>query len=313
MRRWLLDIDKPVFDCEFPVLKDAEIQCTPDGQVVRLPGARTAYDLNADEADRLRAVRQGIWSADKTKALEEVRRVTGIRRLGDLSEPKWEKVGTVQREGYRIDKLILRPEDDLWLPALALVPARPNGDAYLYLNAAGKQADAASGGPMEKLAGQGHVVLAVDLSGLGETGADGKGPVKNLGADWKDVFLAYLLGKSYLARRAEDALLCARFLQTFEASGSRRAVHVLSIGNTGPAVLHAAALEPGLFATVTLSNSLGSWDEVVRTPLAVNQFVNCVHGALRVYDLPDLAATLPQDRLKIEGAFSALNAPAEAK
>jgi len=314
MRRWLLAMDQPVFDSQLDVLKDDQIRCTPEGQVIRLPGARTAYEINADEADRLRSVRRQFWNkTEKAKGLDEVRRVSGIRPLSELPQLRVEPAGSIQRDGYRIEKLILRPEDDLWLPALAMVPQKPRGDAWLYINCAGKQADAAPGGPMEQLAQQGHVVLAVDLSGMGEIAPGAKATNKYLGADWKSIFLAYLLGKSYVARRAEDVLLAARFLQTYPASKEPRTVRVISIGETGPAVLHAAALEPALFASVTLRNCLGSWDEVVRTPMAVNQFVNCVHGALRVYDLPDLAASLPKGRLKIEEPFSALNTPAEAK
>jgi len=68
MRRWLLGIDEPVWDSNPPVLKDPEIQCTPDGQVMRLPGARSTYDLNADLADQLARERRVHWAqADKGK------------------------------------------------------------------------------------------------------------------------------------------------------------------------------------------------------------------------------------------------------
>ena len=52
-----------------------------------------------------------------------------------------------------------------------------------------------------------------------------------------------------------------------------------------------------------------SWSEVVRTPLAENQLVNVVHGALRVYDLPDLAATLPPDRITVLDPLDAQEKP----
>ena len=77
-------------------------------------------------------------------------------------------------------------------------------------------------------------------------------------------------------------------------------VHLVSIGATGPAALHAAALEPGLFASVTLRRCLRSWSDVVHNPLAVHQLINAVHGALLVYDLPDLVATLPAGTITIE-------------
>jgi hypothetical protein len=114
--------------------------------------------------------------------------------------------------------------------------------------------------------------------------------------------------------RAEDVLVCARFLAGYETSDAARGVSVTSVGRVGPAVLHAAALEPELFDSVCLRQCLRSWSEVVRTPMARNQLVNVVHGALRVYDLPDLAATLPPGKLRIEEPpLDATEQPAGAK
>jgi len=209
-------------------------------------------------------------------------------------------VGSVARFGYRIDKLVLHPEPGIWLPALAFVPDQPSGDAALYLHGEGKHADAGPHGPIEKRVRQGHVVLAVDLAGLGETQKTEKSAYSAcLGADWRDLFLAYLLGRSYLALRAEQILACARFAAEYQSAGRPRAVHLVAIGQTGPPALHAAALEPGLFASVTLNQCLTSWAEVVRTPRAKHQMANVVHGALTVYDLPDLLATLPSKSLTL--------------
>ena len=73
--------------------------------------------------------------------------------------------------------------------------------------------------------------------------------------------------------------------------------------------MHAAALEPERFASVTLKNCLRSWSDVVRTPQARNQWINVVHGALRVYDLPDLLATLPKEKVKVIDPLDAMERP----
>jgi hypothetical protein len=325
MRRWLLKADDAITEPESTIATDQEMLCTPHGQVMLLEGARTTYDLNKDYQRQLAQARKEFWQAGQTNGdgarsrtalprqsglvlrdprpvpLDEVRRLAGIRKLADLTEPKSEKLGTLQREGYRIDKLVLRPEEGIVLPALAFVPAKPGGEATLYLHAAGKQADAAPGGPIETLVKKGNVVMAVDLRGLGETQAVGGGSyAKYLGPEWADGFLAYMLDKSYLAMRAEDVLVCARFLAHYEAGEKPRRVHLTSIGAVGPPALHAAALHPQLFASLRLKNCLTSWAAVVATPLAKGQFVNAVHGALKVYDLPDLLAALPKETLKVE-------------
>lgn len=315
MSRWLLGRDDPIAEVESPVAKDEGLWCTPRGEVMLLPGARSTYDLNVAVDDRLAAARRAIWrQPDKGRQLAEVRRITRIGRLADLPRPQWEKTATLQRKGFHIEKLILRPEEGIWLAALAFVPDRPTGLRHLYLHAAGKQADAGPGGPIEKLVRDGETVLAVDLRALGEAaGVQRAAHAEYLGSDWQDMFLAYMLDRPYLAMWAEDILTSARFLAEYGAPAGVKPVRVTSVGRVGPAVLHAAALEPELFDSVCLRQSLRSWSDVVRTPLARSQLVNTVHGALRVYDLPDLASTLPPGKLRVESPLDATEQPIERK
>jgi dienelactone hydrolase len=307
MRRWLLGVDDAITEPDFPILTDQEATCTPRGQVMLLDGARSTYDLNLDLESQLAEKRKKFWKETApADAMAEVRRITGIRKLADLPEPKVEKAGQLPREGYRVEKLILKPEPGIALPALAFVPETKSGDAYLYLNAEGKQADAAPGGPIEKLVKAGNVVLAVDLRGLGETQPAGKEHAYDdlLGKDWRDVSIAYMLDTSYLAMRAEDVLVCARFLATYEAGAAPNRVHLASIGLVGPPALHAAALEPRCFASVSLARSLANWSDLLRAPLAKQQYVHTVHGALKCYDLPDLLGTLPADKVTVSEAVN---------
>src|SRR5207248_3077558 len=82
---------------------------------------------------------------------------------------------------------VLRVEPGISLPALMFSPPEPRGAAHLYLHGEGKQADAMPGGPIEKLVRAGHLVLAVDLRGLGEMRREKSiaAPFDALvGADW---------------------------------------------------------------------------------------------------------------------------------
>jgi len=150
---------------------------------------------------------------------------------------------------------------------------------------------------------QANIVLAVDIRGFGETAKSHTQPnggiAGHIGPEWKQLYLAYMLKKPYLAMRAEDVMVCARFLARYNATGKPNRVHLVSIGRVGPAALHAVALEPQLFASVKLQNSLVAWASLLETPLAKNQFMNVVHGALTTYDLPDLLATLPAGKLTV--------------
>lgn len=297
MRRWFFGSNEPVTESPFPVMTDAQLQCTPEGKVSGLPGARSLFDLNHEWNQRLAGERQKLWQ-NPAAALAEVRRVTGIRPLADLPQPKVEPGRVLSRDGYSIQQLVFEPEPGIRLPALKFTPsgAASAGEPVLYLHGDGKQADASPGGPIEKLVLSGRTVLAVDVRGIGETApASGRDAYRRLiGGNVNDVSLAGLLAKSFVAMRAEDVLVCARYLAgTSSGLNASVRVAVIANGETGVPALHAAALEPQLLSSLRLERSVTSWSEVLRTPTAKNQNVNTVFGALRVYDLPDLVASRP--------------------
>jgi cephalosporin-C deacetylase-like acetyl esterase len=291
MSRWLLGKDQPITEPPIKLLSTKEIQCTPRGQVMRLEGARSVYDLNQDYEKELAGRRRRLWAAtDRSRLLDKVRQIAGIRRLADLPKPKVQKTGVVTRNGIVIEKLILTPEEGIVLPALKFVAEkRKPGRPVLYVHERGKGADAQPGGPIEKLVLAGHTVLAVDLRGTGETQQTRQRKFGGtFGFDWVDVYAAYLLGRSYVGMRAEDVLTCARYL----AAGQADSVRLVAVGNVGVPALHAAALEPKLFASVRPVRTLTSWSSVIHLRRTRNQLISAVHGALLTHDLPDLAATL---------------------
>jgi len=229
-----------------------------------------------------------------------------MHRLAELPEPKVTSSGTVDRDGYQVKKMILTPEDGIYLPALMFVP-RKNAEkpAVLYIHEQGKAADAAPGGPIEAMVKAGKRVLAVDVRGTGETQQSKQNKFTDaIGLDWKDVFTAYLLGRSYVGMRAEDVLVSARFLQKQHAGP----VELIAAGNVTIPALHAAALEPEIFGSVRLKGLLSSWSNVIESGRSYNQQVNAVQGALKSYDLPDLAATLG-DKLIVTEPVDALGQP----
>jgi hypothetical protein len=157
-------------------------------------------------------------------------------------------------------------------------------------------------------------VLAVDPRGIGEI--ECKHPYewyrKLFGPNGREFFVAYMLGRSLVGMNAEDLLIENRFLVEFPVGAKPREIHLVGVGNAGVAALHAAALQPEQFVSLKLKRTLVSWADVVATASdAIGpQLVNTVHGALALYDLPDLVASLPAKYAAVEEPLHANGSPA---
>lgn len=310
MMRHLLDDSSEITEPEnFPIAKDADLQCSPDGQVLRLNHARSIFQVNKDYSDQLRQQRGKFRSSVAVKdRLKKIRQLSGIRPLTEIPKLKklsakdikmqlalpWGKeniqaLTEIQLDRFTGKKLLLSPEDGIVLPAIDFRLKKITGDPILYLNSQGKMADSKT---IVSLLQKGHRVLAVDIRDTGETrtrnwrygkAAEITGPAS------AEFFIAYMLGKSYLGMRAEDILNCARYLS--EKNGAPQKIKLIVAGTSGelsPPALHAAALEPQLFSSTEFENSLETWQKVIDTPVTKNRLINTVHGALEFYDLPDL-------------------------
>jgi dienelactone hydrolase len=343
MHRWLLGNDKLIFEIDPESLPDPltdkylrelnegdwtqeELYCTPEGQVLLMPGEKSVFQLNAELEQNLRRQRTARWK----KLNEEQRRAVVRKVISPLSEsgtapgeeplkkPSCESVGTIQRDGYVIEKLILTEGSSILLPALAFVPTKPTGKACLYLHGTSMKADALPGGAIEALVKQGQIVLAAELRGIGETetGHDKRGWGRgHFGGDVQDVLLAYLIGQSYVGLRTDDALAWSRFLAEFRTRGDRaNRIHLVATGEAGIPALHAAALEPEGFTSVHVKNMIRSWSEVVSSPRHRNQARSIVHGVLRHYDLSNLIELAGGSEVRIEEPVSVMGEPVtEAK
>ncbi len=313
MRRWLLNQVDEVTESDFDVFSDRQLQCTPRGQVLLLEGARSVFQLYRAEEAKLRRDRERPWrQMNEEGRRARVRKTAGIRPVSEIPPPAVQEVGKVQRTGYRIDRLILKSGAGFPLPALRFVPENSPGEWTLLLDGRGKQTEAGSGGVIESLVRGGHPVLAVDLTGLGETESTAwRYDPEYIGNNSAEYFIAYMLGRSLVGMRAEDVLACARYLSA--PGEDAKGVNLVAVGRAGVAALHAAAVEPQLFRRVEIRDSIDSWRRVVETDLTVDQLENTVHGALRWYDLEDLARLAGPDRVVIERVRAASGALLESE
>ncbi|MFM8728123.1 MAG: hypothetical protein ACKON9_23705 [Planctomycetaceae bacterium] len=92
-----------------------------------------------------------------------------------------------------------------------------------------------------------------------------------------------------MAMRVEDVLNSADFVAYYQKPRQQpRRVHLVAEGQSGIAALHAAALHPELFASVTLKQTPASWTSIAGSASPAGQLDSTVHGVLRHWDLPDL-------------------------
>ncbi|MEX2577982.1 MAG: hypothetical protein WD342_02900 [Verrucomicrobiales bacterium] len=282
-----------------------QLQCTPEGQVLLMPGERSAFQINAETAAALKAQRTPAWSGLDDEAKRDlVRDTIGLgspHESGD--EPVVETVGTVERGNATVHRLVLSAEPGLPLPALAFVPKKPTGVPVLYLHGTSMKEDADPGGPIDTLVNDGRVVLAAELRGIGETEtgytrkAFGAG---RFGRDNLEILTAYLMGKSYVGMRTADVESWTRYLQSPALTGAEPdRIELVAAGEATLPALHGAALHRDAYASITLRRMIPSWESIVAATETFDQSVNVVHGALRHYDLGDLVTLAGKEKVTL--------------
>ncbi len=210
MRRWLADDDRPVHEPTLSLQKDADVQVTASGQVMReFDDEVSVVDLANQRARKLAETRKASWQQSSgEERVATIRRVLGLAADSKI-EATVERHGTLPRDGYRIEKVVVQRGDGFPLPMLICIPGdvdqaqkRP---AVIYADGRGKAAAVEPGGAIDKLVKEGQVVFAVDLRGYGETADDAKG-AKYHNAEFRTAMVAMHVGRPLVGQRVEDVL-----------------------------------------------------------------------------------------------------------
>jgi cephalosporin-C deacetylase-like acetyl esterase len=276
--RWLRGEDRVIVEPDFPIEKDADLQCTRSGQVLEDLKGKSVFDLNAALADELAMIRAAKkWTPDWRSEFRDT--VQQFALPDSLPVMHYVEADSVSRNGYEIKKGAFQPNAGLPLPALTLVPkAEKAGPLVVCVHDQGAAAVAAPEGLFDKFAEGGRRTLAIDLRGYGETAPGLAAPdkVPQFGVEFKESFLSLHLNEPLLAQRVAD------LLGVINGAGSReKGVELFGFGAASPVVLHAAAINDRVKA-VTIDGGLVSWDNVIRTPISHNQLVNVIPGILAV-------------------------------
>jgi cephalosporin-C deacetylase-like acetyl esterase len=288
LERWLHgrvdDGAEPAFETEL----ESELYVTPTGQVsTSYEGAETVQSLNRVVAEELFAKRRAAGlDAQGLRVLVRSR----LRIAETIAPAAVRSLGEVGREGYRIERVALHTAPGITVPTLVFVPSASPArkPAVLYVHGSGKGADAAPGGDIEALVRSGHVVLAPDPRGMGESrptsAAGGYDPA------WQMLQRALLVDRTLVGMQVEDLLAACAFLLTREDVDPDR-IAVLGKGHGGLLALLLAALQPKV-ERVALEGTVLSYLQIAQGRYHEGLTAAFVPGVLRDFDLPDLAAAL---------------------
>jgi len=309
MSRWLLKQDEPIDEPDVSIASDADLQCTRSGQVLRDFEGKSVFDLNAERARELRSARESAGAKRSDADFRaEVRKLVGLDGR-HLDAARLRVVGTLSARGRTIRKLAFDVEPGIVVPALDLAAAGSDRPSPVVVKAGVDWVrDLDKPGAIDELLKSPARTILINPRGTGETSPGGESrPGAPFGRDWKEAFLAIHLARPLLGQRVVDVLSILESLKAEQGDGA--GFHLVGVGLAGPVVLHAALLdEKGLIQEVTLERSLSSWEDLVKQGISRDQLANVVPGALRIYDLPDLAARLAPRPVHIETPVDASGA-----
>ncbi len=257
-----------------------DLQVLKDGKMP--DDAKTYVDLVGEEADRL------VTSYPPVPDDEAARNVWAVKLRQELwtllggkppeLEPAAQSLGTFEWDGHTVERLAIRTEEALEIPALLILP----GDAstplrvVITIDDEGKEAVRHSM-VSAKLLDRGIAVLALDVRGLGEV----KVHENHCASD------AIVLGRPMLAQQAWDVACAVRYLASRkDIDGNRIAVY--GRGSTGTIATLAGALFDKI-ATVVAEGSVGSFVHTIADPLPQPRWLYAPN-ILKTADVPQLTA-----------------------
>ena len=302
MRRWLLHRDDAPSEGDFPVFKDAEVQCTRTGQVLEDFKGRSVFDLNAEREKELARQRaKFLKEKGRDGLLKEVRRLLALPAEVKPAKVLPSKGG---RQYFETEPGIIATA---WVRQPKKKPQKPV-PVIVYLDTSrGDLPPHLVAQPSGLLGALGRTIIRFQVRGTGFTSpaGAGRGRVGFFGADVREAFLSLHLNRPLLGQRVLDVLALVGYLAR---DRNFAGVELWAERSMGPVALHAAALDPRIKG-VMLKDSLASWSSVVRTPLSRDQLCNAVPGVLASYDLPDLAASLAPRPLALASVVDPVGKP----
>jgi cephalosporin-C deacetylase-like acetyl esterase len=322
--RWLLGKPGPDREPDLEPEPQENLHVTTTGSLIHPRRGETLHDLIVKRYEAVALKRPAPVSATELEAFRKD--VTGrLRKMlafhAPEGPPRVRKVHNVPRKGYRVEKDEILVEEGVYVSVWTFVPdgRTAPGPAVVYLNEAGKQSTAISleQGLLEKLARKGHLVIAADVRGTGETTPRNPNPFdsRNHGflfsVEAAFSYMAWSMAESLLGMRVLDAI------RTVDYALARKDVDPAGLKLFGSGMgavwaLCAAALDPRIPAVIC-ERLLGSYEMLVRGGIYSHMASVMMLDSAKHLDLPDVAATLAGRRLTLVSPVDQLKRPLGAE
>lgn len=244
--------------------------------VMSLPGARSVYDLLADELSRIEKARSPVTP-------EIVRRTAGIS-VGAAAAAVECAAERIERDGITVHFAVLDMPDMARVPVTAFFPSEPSGAPVMIAgDAASRTAYAAK---VRGLLAVGRAVAVAEMRGFGETGRTGRQMYwAKKGADQEIAADLSWLGENLVARRAEDLLAAGGWFAKL-CGGAK--CELRAAGGAVVAAAHAYFVGREMFASFAAERAPKSWTEAMKDTSFEPKFSDLVFGGLKAYDWADL-------------------------
>ena len=313
--RWFYQRPGPTLESQAVTEAPETLYCTPSGSLRYAQQGETIFSLILKKQAVLPPSRKRPASRSELESYrhELTDEIKDLLHYQAHSEPLGVQLfETTARSGYRIEKLEFLSEPGIYIPAWVFVPGqnRSSARALLYVDDAGKEAEALEFGALEQLARQGSTVVAVDVRGIGATkplhpDMTTNGEFVNL--DNAQTALAYWsweINESLFGMRVQDVIRSVDYALS-RSDVNRAGVRLIGKGQGALWSLFAAALDPRILATVCHGGLL-SYRTLTQGDRYRYSADIVLPGVLKRFDLPQVAAAVADRPLALLAPVDAM-------
>jgi dienelactone hydrolase len=305
MSRWFYGRPGPTHEPDFEAEKPETLYCTTHGSLRYANKGESIFSLLARKANELPPA---IGRKEVPAAMRELLKIKATG--GPLAV---RQVAITPRKGYRIEKIEFVSEPGIYIPVWIFVgehPA-PGQKPLLFVSESGKEADGMELGLYERLALAGHVVIAADVRGIGETKPPHMGVTFGPQA-FRHLFdsengmslMAWYMDESLFGMRVYDVMRCVDYALG-RADVDAKTLQVVGHGAGALWAMYAAAFDPRIVSVVA-ERGLLSYRSLAQSDKYLHNAGIFIRGVLLHFDLPQVAAAIAPRQLTLASPVDAM-------